>query len=403
MAERVILFLYDTADRAAAGAVYQSEAADLGFRAVSADWRMIQPAPCGVVVVEGRETSPAGSFRRIVEEHVRPAVLVHRKPLWGQSEDLVSGIWHSDRPLCSFHPIWREIGDKWTFEACFQKAERRGVTVPRPRTYLVEKQDIGEVLAEAGRTRRLIFKPAAASLCEGILLSSPADFSSIVQAVVRSKWSRYVVQELENSLLYRERRFDLRVYALVTSFDPLRYKVMREGVVRLAAREPDPAAPTDPLTVLTGCSYRRRQGVSTENASISELLVALQRGGLDTHAFWDDVEHLMTKVFMALSCSGALAAPDGFSGRFYLAGMDIMMVASGDSYSLLFLETNYVPDLVGWGAEVDAQLRPAHRQWLAELAVLQADWASTDIGRSGTGAWRSWSRRRPRPLEKFQH
>jgi hypothetical protein len=301
----VILFLYDNATTAAFGAPYQTQAARLGFRAISANWRAIQLVNTGVVVQEGRETTLTDKTRRIAAEHLHADVLMHRKLIWGESENLISRICDSSRPVCSYHPAWRLIGDKWTFESCFQKAERNGVVVPRPRTYLVEKRAIKDVLAGIGRSRPLIFKPSAASLCEGILLSSPANFGAVAEAANQSKRSRYVVQHLvENNLLYEGRRFDLRIYALVTSFTPLNCRIMREGVVRLAAREFDSATPTDPLAVLTGGTYRKRKGVLTENLSVSYLLDSLQRRGLNTSTFWQDVEQLLRTVFEALSCSG---------------------------------------------------------------------------------------------------
>jgi hypothetical protein len=368
----VLLLLYDSSERAAAGIPYQREAARLGFRVVSADSRLVQPAPRGLVVVEGHEAGAGGERRPLIEEHLTPDVLLHRKLIWGQSEELVSTSWEADRPLCSYHPAWKPIGDKWALEECFEKAERQGPRVPRPRSFRLEAGKASAELAGYGRSRPLIFKPAAGSLCEGIVLSSPESFDAVVEATAGSR-ARYVVQELvDGGLRFRGRRFDLRIYALVTSFAPLRALLPREGVVRLAAREPHPAAPLDPAAVLTGRAYRRRHGLPVENASISELLGALAGEGRDVAGFWDQVEGLVGTVLTAIAGSGLLPPPAELGDRFYLAGMDLLVVSSGGRCRPLFLETNYVPDLVGWGEGVDGQLGAAHRQWLEELRRLAA-------------------------------
>lgn len=53
--------------------------------------------------------------------------------------------------------------------------------------------------------------------------------------------------------------------------------------------------------------------------------------------------------------------------RFYIAGADILLEKDGDSFKPLFLETNYYPQLNGWGTEVDLALRRTHREWLTDL------------------------------------
>jgi hypothetical protein len=400
----VLLLLYDSTERAAVGRAYQGEAARLGFRVVSADSRLVPPAPRGVVVVGGHEALAGGEWLPVAEEHLVPDVLLHRKLIWGQSEALVAACLEADGPLCSYHPAWKAIGDKWTLESCLEQAERLGPPLPRPRTFRLEAGQASAELVEAGRSRPLIFKPSAGSLCEGILLSSPADFDAVVEAVARSPWRRYVVQELvEDGLRFRGRRFDLRIYALVTSFQPLRFLLPREGVARLAAREPDPAAPLDPDAVLTGRAYRRRRGLPVENVSVSELLGSLAGGGLEVAGFWDEVERLVGGALAAVAGSGLLPDPPELADRFYLAGMDLLMAARPGGYRLLFLETNYVPDLVGWGDEVDAQLGPAHRLWLEELMALAARRLSAGLGprpgcaTPGRAGFLAWRRRRRSP------
>lgn len=98
-----------------------------------------------------------------------------------------------------------------------------------PKTYVMPK-DVDEFLEAYERTNHLwIVKPSASSRGRGIFVLQdledlPLEDNSVV--------SRYV----ENPLLIQGLKFDLRVYVLVTSFEPLRAYVYREGLTRFASR-----------------------------------------------------------------------------------------------------------------------------------------------------------------------
>jgi hypothetical protein len=367
----IIIFAYDDRNKAQLGRVYQLEAALAGFRVIVTSWQNIELSADGAVIRDGRQIEAnTAEESGILGQHVMPEVLFHRNLIRDRSEEVLERLVESTGCLCSYHPAWKPIGQKWILENCFLNADSKGLTVPRPPTYLVPRDSIQDALSSTGRRKPLIFKPSDASLCEGILLSSPSDFAVVAQMVRRARWAQYVVQEIEpDSLLYHGRRFDLRVYALVTSFRPLRFMVPREGVTRIAAKPYDRSMPSDSLSVLTGSSYRLRQLGWADNLSISDLLAYLTRQNLDISDFWTMVESLLQSVFMALAEYAPLASASNLEGRFYLAGLDLLMVKQGDSYSLRFLETNYVPDLVGWGSSVDQQLRSGHQRWLSHLSA----------------------------------
>lgn len=366
-----IVFIYENSEKSRLGLMYQQEAAAAGFRVFAASWRDIEPLGEGMRIRQGHEVGSDRVMQPVANRQIKAHILVHRKLIWGQSEELMKRLESENLLISSYHPCWKPIGQKWIFESCFQTAEQSDLKIARPRTYLVPKANIWETLSSIGKCRPLIFKPSDASLCDGILLSSPSDFDTVCEEVCRSKWARYVVQDLVGeTLLYNGRRFDLRIYALVTSFHPLHLEIPRDGVARLAAKPYDLRYPTDPLAVITGCTYRKRREVSTENLSIGDLLKYLAAGGMDMSDFWINVESLLRSVFTALASAAPLVNATDLEGRFYLAGVDVLMIPRGKSYSLLFLETNYVPDLVGWGSAVDAQLRPLHKRWLSHLKLL---------------------------------
>ena len=75
-----------------------------------------------------------------------------------------------------------------------------------------------------------IVKPTASSQGKGIfIVDSPNEISKHESCVI----SRYI----DNPLLLYGHKFDLRIYVVVTCYDPLRVYVYREGLVRFASEK----------------------------------------------------------------------------------------------------------------------------------------------------------------------
>lgn len=75
-----------------------------------------------------------------------------------------------------------------------------------------------------------IVKPSSSSRGRGIyIINDVSQVSKHDQCVV----SRYI----DNPLLLFGHKFDLRLYVVVTSFDPLRIYIYREGLVRFASEK----------------------------------------------------------------------------------------------------------------------------------------------------------------------
>ncbi|XP_043270378.1 tubulin polyglutamylase TTLL4-like [Venturia canescens] len=100
-----------------------------------------------------------------------------------------------------------------------------------PDTYVVP-EDLPKIRANWQKCRRnkWIVKPPASSCGRGIFLVS--EFAKIARIITNGKM---VVQRyLSRPKLIDNTKFDLRIYVLVTSFDPLKIYVYREGLVRFA-------------------------------------------------------------------------------------------------------------------------------------------------------------------------
>ena len=343
-----------------------------GFRPVLVNWRDVRVAPERTELTNALEVTSDLRLRRLPDASpIAPAVVLHRKLLWNRSSRLIERLAEAHpHALLSYGAPWGVISRKWTGETLFREGERDGITVSRPSTYLVPKADIARKLRDVGHRNPLIFKPSTGSQCHGIWLSTPRSFNTVAQRLRRSGRDAYVAQDLlPNPVLYDGKKVDLRLYVLVTSFRPLRLKLYREGVVRIAARRFSEAEGDPALAELTGCCYRRRRRQHIENISVAALLERLKAEGFPTADFWSDAEQLLQNAFRCLAAFPGFARVPYLERRYYLGGVDVLLADCGDVLRPLFIETNYVPQLNGWGREVDHSLRETHREWLRDLRL----------------------------------
>jgi hypothetical protein len=351
-------------------------AAERGLRTYAVGWRDVDVQDDGTYLRRGWEALGDGWRRLDGWERIEPAIVLHRKYVWGRSLQLVSWIGQAHpHAYLSFHPLWDEIGSKWSAELCFRAGARAGIEVARPETYLVPNDEL-EMLRPLAAAEPLVYKPSYGCESRGIWLSTPDNFEDVIARVPHEGPSSYVVQKVvADPLLYRGRRFDLRIYALATSFAPLRLRVYREGVVRVAAEPYDPARRGEYLRTMTGWSFLYRHGAPILNLPVSRLLAEL---GLDADQFWDDAESLLQNAFACLERYAEMLWDDGLERRFFLCGTDVMMTRSDTHpYRLLLVETNDVPGLTPWGPEIDDALEPVHRGWVEDLARLAVARAPT--------------------------
>ena len=76
-----------------------------------------------------------------------------------------------------------------------------------------------------------ICKPPRGSQGNGIILAR--DFKEIPERISNTIVERYIT----NPLLVRGLKFDLRIYLLITSIDPIKLYLYEDGLVRFATRE----------------------------------------------------------------------------------------------------------------------------------------------------------------------
>jgi tubulin polyglutamylase TTLL6/13 len=140
-----------------------------------------------------------------------------------------------------------------------------------------------------------IVKPEASSQGKGIYLTRSLDEIDPM--------SHIIVQEyLSNPLLIDNTKFDMRIYVLVTSCDPLRIYLYKEGIARFATEVYVPPSSSNLGQVymhLTNYSINKFSNKFVESddmaadfgskRSISSVFQRLRRDGYDTDKIWMDI------------------------------------------------------------------------------------------------------------------
>ena len=149
-----------------------------------------------------------------------------------------------------------------------------------------------------------IVKPANLSRGRGIYI---IDDISEVNVDDTSVISRYIT----NPLLINGHKFDLRIYVVVTSFDPLRIYVYKEGLARFASEQYSSKINKDNKFVhLTNYSINKKNDnfVQNENLdnddfgfkwSLGAFCKHLETIGIDMNLFWSRIYDVIIKSLIA--------------------------------------------------------------------------------------------------------
>ncbi|KAM7359544.1 tubulin tyrosine ligase-like 5 isoform 2-T6 [Cochliomyia hominivorax] len=207
-----------------------------------------------------------------------------------------------------------------------------------------------------------IVKPVASSRGRGIFIVNSPDLIPQDEQVLVSKY-------IADPLCIDGHKCDLRVYVLVTSFDPLIIYLYEEGLVRLATVKYNLNADNlwNPCMHLCNYSinkyhtdYIKSSDAQDEDVghkwTLSALLRHLKSQGCDTHMLMANIEDLIIKSIFSCAQSVISACrmfvPNG-SNCFELYGFDILI---DDTLKPWLLEVNLSPSM-GVDSPLDAKVK----------------------------------------------
>eukprot|EP00931_Biecheleriopsis_adriatica_P043832 TRINITY_DN25047_c0_g1_i2.p1 TRINITY_DN25047_c0_g1~~TRINITY_DN25047_c0_g1_i2.p1 ORF type:complete len:1120 (-),score=230.23 TRINITY_DN25047_c0_g1_i2:276-3635(-) len=220
-----------------------------------------------------------------------------------------------------------------------------------PETYVLPEQ-VEEFLACYERTKcSWIVKPNASSRGRGIFMLRDLSELPLEETMVVS---RYV----DNPLLIQGLKFDLRVYVLVTAFEPLKAYIYREGLTRFASKTYSTKEEhmQDAFRHLTNYSINKNSCKFVENSdlradnvghkwSLSALNKHLHCVGVDVNLMWVRIMDLIVKTLLsvepAISSRTRQMTPNR-ENCFELYGFDVLV---DEGLKPWLLEVNLSPSM----------------------------------------------------------
>ncbi|KAH8258113.1 hypothetical protein KR038_005965 [Drosophila bunnanda] len=249
-----------------------------------------------------------------------------------------------------------------------------------PRTWLMPTDAYDVAIYSSKHKRSFILKPYSAGQGRGIWITT--DLRSV------DKREKLICQTyIDRPLLIDGYKFDLRVYTLVTSVDPLRIFVYNEGLARFATQKyvaPSSGNAHNVFMHLTNYCLNRRNsqymvGSSPEVGSKRKLSAFnkwLVEHNYDVSEFWASVDDAIIKTIISawpvLKHNYNMCFPkhDKIQASFQLLGFDILVDWKLKPY---ILEVNHTPSLSA-DETVDMEVkRPLIRDTLNMLSTALVD------------------------------
>ncbi|OHS97836.1 Tubulin-tyrosine ligase family protein [Tritrichomonas foetus] len=211
-----------------------------------------------------------------------------------------------------------------------------------PQSYILPILD-SYFAAEIKRTKKTyIVKPDSGSFGRGIEIINPGDEYKTPKFLA-------IAQEYIESYLIDNTKFDLRVYVLLSSIDPLEIFVYRDGVARFCSAKSGTDSKFSKLTNVELNKKNPDVEISQISKLISDVFSTMKSKGIDVDEIWSKIDEAV--VLCIISCYGDIlkavqqSCPkiSVYSRCFQLLGFDVLL---DQNLKPWVLEVNYRPSLM---------------------------------------------------------
>ena len=209
-----------------------------------------------------------------------------------------------------------------------------------PKTFLLpnQNQELQDEIDTCEKT--YIVKPDGGSLGSGIIFLEPKTSFSPQKNLA-------IAQEYIDSYLIDNKKFDLRIYALVASIHPLSIYVYHGGLARFCAEEAGGNSRFSKITNVTMNKKAAFMEISKISRMLTEVFEIIRRTGVDIDELWRKIEDAIGLTIVSsynyISHGQRwFCKPCGYPRCFQILGFDILLDKQLNPH---VLEVNYRPSL----------------------------------------------------------
>lgn len=209
-----------------------------------------------------------------------------------------------------------------------------------PKSYILPTDTVAFKEAMEKHDRRHIYKPDRGSLGHGIRVIEKDE-------VFQIKGRLAIAQEYVESFTLDNRKFDLRIYALVASLHPLRIYIYRGGVARFCTASADGNGRFSHLTNTAVNQKNPDAEPDSMTRTIPDVFAEIKQQGHNIDELWEKIDNALVLSLISaygfLEKAEELECPDvGYPRCFQIIGCDVLLDKALNPY---VLEINYRPSL----------------------------------------------------------
>lgn len=265
-------------------------------------------------------------------------------------------IWHDSLRECDYFSHlapWQIVNRLPCISALCRKApfayllQRMQKLIPSiytfmPKTFILpaQYQEFKNAVELGDKT--YIYKPDSSSQGSGIIIFKPKS-----EITIKEDSNLAVVQEYINSYLINNTKFDLRLYVLVASLNPLEIYVYRNGLARFCSEEITTDSKFGQLSNVTINQANPNADISEVSQLVSDIAQQIEKDGISMKELWQRIDNAIVLTIIAahktLSEAEKWYCPNlGYPRCFQILGFDILLDKNFDPW---IMEVNRRPSL----------------------------------------------------------